>query len=57
MDRSAASDDRKEPHTRRTEDGRHQIERPKQDLDARLDDALDDTFPASDPIELSSFQD
>lgn len=31
--------------------------RDQDDLDARLDDALEDTFPASDPIELSNVQD
>lgn len=27
------------------------------DLDRKLDDALEDTFPASDPIELSQYRD
>lgn len=31
--------------------------RDQDDLDARLDDALEDTFPASDPIELTNVQD
>lgn len=31
--------------------------RDQDELDARLDDALEDTFPASDPVELSNVQD
>ena len=36
------------------EQGRAKARRRKEHLDRKLDDALDDTFPASDPIELSA---